>query len=69
MYSTINLNNIKYLSRVYSSFIPKHKPVEDKDVQLLKDFIFSSVNLVALTGAGISTESGIYFKFKLFEIL
>lgn len=59
MYSTINLNNIKYLSRVYSSFIPKHKPVEDKDVQLLKDFIFSSVNLVALTGAGISTESGI----------
>lgn len=40
-------------------FVPKHNPVNQEDVEILENFIFSSNKLVVLTGAGISTESGI----------
>ncbi|CAG9770780.1 unnamed protein product [Ceutorhynchus assimilis] len=40
-------------------FVPKHNPVNERDVKLLEDFIFSSKKLLVLTGAGVSTESGI----------
>ncbi|XP_055902739.1 NAD-dependent protein deacylase Sirt4 [Eupeodes corollae] len=40
-------------------FVPKHNPVLESDVKLLEDFLMSKPNIVVLTGAGISTESGI----------
>ncbi|KAL5278911.1 SIRT4 family protein [Megaselia abdita] len=42
-----------------SQFVPKHNPVYDKDIKLLEDFLISKPNILVLTGAGISTESGI----------
>ncbi|XP_029046429.1 NAD-dependent protein deacylase Sirt4 [Osmia bicornis bicornis] len=41
------------------SFVPKCKPVKDPDVLRLKEFINSHNKICILTGAGISTESGI----------
>ncbi|KAI4454881.1 nad-dependent protein lipoamidase sirtuin-4 [Holotrichia oblita] len=41
------------------NFIPKHTPVEETSINLLKEFISESKRLLILTGAGISTESGI----------
>lgn len=43
----------------YSSFVPKHKPVCDYDVKQIKQFIERHTKILVLTGAGISTESGI----------
>ncbi|CAH1996521.1 unnamed protein product [Acanthoscelides obtectus] len=40
-------------------FVPKHKPALDRDVDVLKEFIQKSNKIAVLTGAGISTESGI----------
>ncbi|RZC32074.1 NAD-dependent protein deacetylase Sirt4, partial [Asbolus verrucosus] len=42
-----------------SEFVPKHSPVADHDVKLLQNFINNSEKIAVLTGAGISTESGI----------
>lgn len=39
--------------------VPKHSPVSDYDVKNLSEFIYNSGKLLVLTGAGISTESGI----------
>lgn len=39
-------------------FVPKHLPVLDEDVKRLEDFLINKSNIVVLTGAGISTESG-----------
>ncbi|KAL3271342.1 hypothetical protein HHI36_021830 [Cryptolaemus montrouzieri] len=51
------LNNIY---RTYSSqFVPKHQIVSDNDIKLLRNFIDNSQKILVLTGAGISTESGI----------
>ncbi|XP_043529718.1 NAD-dependent protein deacylase Sirt4 [Frieseomelitta varia] len=50
------------LCRTYTSnliFVPKCEPVKDTDLSMLKDFINSHNNMCILTGAGISTESGI----------
>lgn len=41
------------------TFVPNSKPVTDSDLLKLKDFINSHDNICILTGAGISTESGI----------
>ncbi|CAK9811813.1 NAD-dependent protein deacylase Sirt4 [Anthophora plagiata] len=41
------------------TFVPNSKPVTDSDLFKLKDFINSHDNICILTGAGISTESGI----------
>lgn len=40
-------------------FIPKHLPATANDVKNLYDFIYGSEKLLVLTGAGVSTESGI----------
>ncbi|OAD58981.1 NAD-dependent protein deacetylase Sirt4, partial [Eufriesea mexicana] len=40
-------------------FVPKCEPVKDSDLLELKDFINNHSNICILTGAGISTESGI----------
>jgi len=41
------------------TFIPKHEPVKENDIKKLEDFLMAKPNILVLTGAGISTESGI----------
>lgn len=38
--------------------VPKHKPLEQKDFDKLREFLIKHEKLLILTGAGISTESG-----------
>lgn len=40
-------------------YVPKHKPPNSEDFEILKDFIIRNKKILVLTGAGISTESGI----------
>lgn len=40
-------------------YVPKHNLVQDCDINYLEDFLLSRPNILVLTGAGISTESGI----------
>ncbi|XP_050302038.1 NAD-dependent protein deacylase Sirt4 [Anthonomus grandis grandis] len=51
------------LARQYSTqlqqFVPKHNPCCETDVNILQDFLDHSKKVLVLTGAGISTESGI----------
>ncbi|PSN44395.1 NAD-dependent protein deacylase Sirt4 [Blattella germanica] len=42
-----------------TSFIPKHNPAHKDDIVKINNFITSSNKLLILTGAGVSTESGI----------
>uniref|UniRef100_A0A8D8ME66 NAD-dependent protein deacylase n=1 Tax=Cacopsylla melanoneura TaxID=428564 RepID=A0A8D8ME66_9HEMI len=41
------------------SFVPQHKPVIESDITKLKQFIQNHKKILVVTGAGISTESGI----------
>jgi len=41
------------------AFVPEHRETQELDVQRLQEFIEPSRRLLVLTGAGISTESGI----------
>lgn len=41
------------------AFVPAYKPPDKKDFQNLKHFLSKHEKLLILTGAGISTESGI----------
>lgn len=50
-----------YFRRYISDkFVPKHQPVGAEDVQKLENFLKDKLNVLVLTGAGISTESGNY---------
>ncbi|KAM8719882.1 hypothetical protein ACLKA7_006011 [Drosophila subpalustris] len=40
-------------------YVPQHKPALEDDIKRLEDFLLSKPNILVLTGAGISTESGI----------
>ncbi|XP_006607766.1 NAD-dependent protein deacylase Sirt4-like [Apis dorsata] len=55
--SIITLLCKRYISDF--SFVPKCEPTKDSYLLKLKDFIDSHDNICVLTGAGISTESGI----------
>ncbi|XP_043797500.1 NAD-dependent protein deacylase Sirt4-like [Apis laboriosa] len=62
MRSHKSANIITLLCRRYISdfsFVPKCEPTKDSYLLKLKDFIDSHDNICVLTGAGISTESGI----------
>ena len=41
------------------NFVPSSKPVEQADIDQLQEFIHNAKRLLVLTGAGLSTESGI----------
>ena len=41
------------------AFVPKHKTVVEEDIQRVQDFVTEARKLLVITGAGISTESGI----------
>lgn len=43
-----------------TQFVPKHEPVQAEDIQKLEDFLRDKPQILVLTGAGISTESGTY---------
>lgn len=54
------LNSSKSLIfRFNSNFVPKHTPVQTSDAITLERFIKEHNKILVLTGAGISTESGI----------
>ncbi|XP_022903283.2 NAD-dependent protein deacylase Sirt4-like [Onthophagus taurus] len=53
---TMKLN---VLIRNLYNFVPNHQITRENDVEFLKEFLKSSTNILVLTGAGISTESGI----------
>jgi len=40
-------------------YVPKHKDLSEKEIRKLKEFIAKSSRLFVMTGAGVSTESGI----------
>lgn len=40
-------------------FVPKHSPASEDDIERVNNFVNSADKLLILTGAGISTESGI----------
>ncbi|KAH8366584.1 hypothetical protein KR084_004575 [Drosophila pseudotakahashii] len=46
-------------STARQEYVPQHKPVVEDDIKRLEDFLMSKPNVLVLTGAGISTESGI----------
>lgn len=50
-------------SAVKQHYVPKHQPVLEEDRKKLEDFLINKPNMVVLTGAGISTESGNIFIF------
>lgn len=49
----------RILCRSYVNFVPHHQPACESDVDKLRSFLFSHERTLVLTGAGISTESGI----------
>lgn len=60
-------NNLPPILQVFKRFVacvPKHNPADSKDLEKLKDFINKHEKLLILTGAGISTESGMYHSLK-----
>ncbi|XP_017064782.1 NAD-dependent protein deacylase Sirt4 [Drosophila eugracilis] len=46
-------------STARQEYVPRHKPAVEDDIKRLEDFLLSKPNILVLTGAGISTESGI----------
>ncbi|CAD0204466.1 unnamed protein product [Chrysodeixis includens] len=58
MLKHMKLVNLRQFSS-QAVFVPKHKPPNEEDFQILKDFLDNSKHMLILTGAGISTESGI----------
>lgn len=46
-----------------TQFVPEHGPVREADIQRLEDFLINKPNILVLTGAGISTESGMIHRF------
>ncbi|XP_055332911.1 NAD-dependent protein deacylase sir-2.2-like [Paramacrobiotus metropolitanus] len=57
-YATIVNPGLKFDSNPLK-FVPPHVPSREADVQKFEDFLKNKQRLVVLTGAGISTESGI----------
>ena len=41
------------------AFVPKHKTVEEEDIQRVQDFVTEAQNLLVITGAGISWLLGV----------
>lgn len=50
---------ISFTNRKITTFIPKHKPPNDDDILRMQEFLLWHNKIVVVTGAGISTESGI----------
>lgn len=48
--------NVRFKSN--TQFVPKHEPAKEADIARLQSFLEDKPNILVLTGAGISTESG-----------
>lgn len=48
----------------HTQFVPKHDPVNQEDIEKLKNFLVDKQNVLVVTGAGVSTESGKLAKSK-----
>ncbi|KAG6461456.1 NAD-dependent protein deacylase Sirt4 [Manduca sexta] len=59
MFRRILPTNIKVFNNRYIVYVPKHKPPDHKDIEILRSFLVKHDKILILTGAGISTESGI----------
>ncbi|XP_076681264.1 NAD-dependent protein deacylase Sirt4 [Andrena cerasifolii] len=62
MYDCVRKFGVSPILRMYSSdlrFVPNCEPAKDLDLLKLKEFVDSHSSICVLTGAGISTESGI----------
>lgn len=56
----LNRNSFKFISRCLNNkFVPKHNPPNENDIVKLEKFLEDKPNILVLTGAGISTESGV----------
>lgn len=55
----IKISPLRCYSISALNFVPKHSLATEEDLTKLKNFIFKSNKILTLTGAGISTESGI----------
>lgn len=64
-YSTINYQNLSHndknivLGVENFKYVPKCQPVATSDLERLNEFVYKSKRLFILSGAGLSTESGI----------
>jgi NAD-dependent deacetylase sirtuin 4 len=47
------------MSIIKQKFVPAYKSLCEKDLSLVTDFVRNSKRLFVITGAGVSTESGI----------
>ncbi|KAF7487943.1 NAD-dependent protein lipoamidase sirtuin-4 [Sarcoptes scabiei] len=56
---TFKLNHSIHYECIRNCFVPASQNIFESDVQYLQDFIDQSTRLTVITGAGISTESGI----------
>lgn len=52
------LNDIRF-KPPKPTFVPNHEPITETDIKKLESFLEAKPNVLVLTGAGISTESGI----------
>lgn len=52
----------------HTQFVPKHDPVNPADIEKLQHFLEDKQNLLVVTGAGVSTESGILSTLWLINI-
>lgn len=55
----LNCSKINLSSSSNLKYVPKHEKALDSDVKLLEKFLEDKPHILVLTGAGISTESGI----------
>lgn len=53
-----NLSKFHSRNFVTQFFVPQHKPVNHKDIEVIKNYLSDKPNILIVTGAGISTESG-----------
>ncbi|RWS31849.1 NAD-dependent deacetylase sirtuin-4-like protein [Leptotrombidium deliense] len=53
------LSNILVRNENFCTFVPRHEPVCEADVRDLQSFVDNSKRMLVLTGAGVSTESGL----------
>lgn len=55
---SVNIN--VFCRHISNKFIPTYQPAGPDDVRNLENFLRDKQNVLVLTGAGISTESGSY---------
>lgn len=57
LFSKSSINKFIY-RQISNNFVPKHEPARIEDIKNLENFLRDRSNVLVLTGAGISTESG-----------